>query len=63
MHNLNLTTKKQYDKPKLMDILQMKEPVLFKIINVSGWGIWVQLKVKKPMNDRKKKKSWKAVSD
>lgn len=63
MHNLNLTTKKQYDKPKLMDILQNKEPVLFKIINVSGWGIWVQLNVKKPMNDRKKKKSWKAVSD
>lgn len=28
MHNLNLTTMKQYDKPKLMDILQNKGPVL-----------------------------------
>lgn len=34
MHNLNLTAMKLYDKPKLMDILQNKGPVLFKTINV-----------------------------
>lgn len=34
MHNLSLTTMKQYDKLKLMNILQNKGPILFKTINV-----------------------------
>ena len=36
MHNLILTTKKQYNKCEVMDLLRNKGPALFKTINVKG---------------------------